>query len=97
MKSLRGTFFDPFCYLKERRHERQLLAIYEQTICSVILPGLSTDTYKDALEYAQMPEKIRGFGPVKEASMAVAEQEVQKILERFSSRVGASSVHVQAA
>jgi indolepyruvate ferredoxin oxidoreductase len=97
MKFLRGTLFDPFCYLKERQLERQLLSVYEQTVRDIILPGLSADTYKDGLDYANLPEKIRGFGPIKEASMVHAEQEARKILERFSRNGDSSLAHVQAA
>ena len=66
LKSLRGTPLDPFGYSSERRKERALVEEYK----TVVL-GIKNDTQADvALELANLPEGIRGFGHVKAASIA---------------------------
>ncbi len=64
LKVLRGTPFDPFGYLAERREERRLIALYEADIGR--LSGLNADR---ALALAAWPLDVRGFGPVKAASV----------------------------
>jgi indolepyruvate ferredoxin oxidoreductase len=69
MRSLRGTAFDPFGYTAERRMERDLIAEYAamiRDVCSALTP----DTYDLAVQLAELPQQIRGYGPVKEASVA---------------------------
>ena len=67
-KHLRGTAFDPFGYLLDRRIERELVADYERTIAS-LLPGLSPETSHTIVAIAALPERIRGYGHVKLASL----------------------------
>jgi len=71
IKRLRGTAFDPFGLTAERRAERQLIADYRARIES-LLPGLRRGNLETAIAIAALPATIRGFGPVKEASMAKA-------------------------
>ena len=71
MKRLRGTAFDPFGRTAERRAERQLIADYRARIEN-LLPGLRRGNLETAIAIAALPATIRGFGPVKEASMAKA-------------------------
>jgi indolepyruvate ferredoxin oxidoreductase len=73
LKGLRGTAFDPFGYTAERRAERRLIAAYEASLRQ-ILPGLSAARLPIALELARLPERIRGFGPIKIAAIAAAEE-----------------------
>lgn len=82
MRFLRGTVFDPFSKSEERRKEAALIAEYEATI-SEILQNLTKDNYSVAVEIAQVPEHIRGFGHVKEKHLASAELERTNLLERF--------------
>ena len=65
MKGLRGTAFDIFGYSAERKTERQLIKDYEGTL-DRMLQGLSADTHDLATRIANLPDGIRGFGPVKE-------------------------------
>ena len=51
--------------------ERGLIAEYEQTIDS-LLEDLNRENHALAVEIAALPEQIRGFGHVKEASLAKA-------------------------
>ena len=72
LKGLRGTPFDIFGYTDERRTERRLIAEYEATV-EALLSGLSADNHALASEIAALPEGIRGFGHVKERTIAAAE------------------------
>ena len=87
-KLLRGTPLDPFGYTGERRMERRLVAEYRARI-ETMLAELSSSNYATAVAIASVPEKIRGFGPVKLRSLAVAKAEEQALTEQF--RAGAAS------
>ncbi len=70
-KALRGTMLDVFGWQHERRVERGLIAEYEQDVrCA--LDRLRPDTLAAATALAALPMDIRGFGPVKTASLAAA-------------------------
>ncbi|HEU4852136.1 MAG TPA: indolepyruvate ferredoxin oxidoreductase family protein [Telluria sp.] len=69
LKGLRGGAFDIFGYTEERKMERALIAEYREMI-EALLPKLSADTLPLAIELAQLPEQIRGFGHVKEKAVA---------------------------
>ena len=77
---LRGTALDPFGYNAERRTERRLIADYEALI-GEIEEKLSPDTHAVAVTLAAIPEKIRGYGHVKEKSLEAAEAERETLLE----------------
>ncbi len=63
-KFLRGTPFDIFGYSDERKTERRLVADYE-ALLGEIVDRLTPDNHAIAVGLAAIPEKIRGFGPVK--------------------------------
>ncbi|GHF26912.1 indolepyruvate ferredoxin oxidoreductase [Kordiimonas sediminis] len=63
-KGLRGTALDPFGYHEERVMERKLIRDYERTL-DAMLKGMTKDNHETAFEIANLPEGIRGFGPVK--------------------------------
>jgi len=71
LKFLRGTAFDPFGRTEERCMERQLIADYRASI-EALLPRLSEDNLKQAVELAALPEQMRGFGHVKLESVRKA-------------------------
>ncbi|KFB68298.1 MAG: 2-oxoacid ferredoxin oxidoreductase [Candidatus Accumulibacter vicinus] len=71
LKGLRGTFLDPFGRTDERRMERQLITDYEADV-ELILAQLKPDTLATAIDLASVPERIRGFGHVKTASVRQA-------------------------
>jgi indolepyruvate ferredoxin oxidoreductase len=86
-KFLRGTTFDPFGYTKERQTERRLIADYEyllQEICDLLSPG----NHRIAVELAAIPEKIRGYGPIKQRHLAAAKGEEVALRERFLAGAG---------
>ena len=64
-KGLRRTPFDPFGRSLERRTERQLIGDYEAMLDEVSA-GLTPDNHHIAVALAAIPEKIRGFGHVKQ-------------------------------
>jgi indolepyruvate ferredoxin oxidoreductase len=68
----RGTRWDLFGRSAERRQERQLIADYEDDI-RLILERLDASTLPAASALSGWPEEIRGFGPVKARSIAIAQ------------------------
>ncbi|GGF78012.1 MFS transporter [Azorhizobium oxalatiphilum] len=82
LKGLRGTPFDIFGYSHERRTERALIRDYERTLAE-LLEGLSRDTHATAVAIASIPEKIRGYGHVKERHLAAAKAEEAALLATF--------------
>ncbi len=81
-KFLRGTPFDPFGYSAERRTERRLISEY----CALLdefCERLSLDNHHLAVALAALPEKIRGFGPVKQRHLAAAKAEEAALREQF--------------
>ncbi|MEN9316326.1 MAG: hypothetical protein RIS35_2719 [Pseudomonadota bacterium] len=83
MKGLRGTAFDVFGRTEERRTERALIDEYRMTI-EGLLPSLDLGNLPVALQIARLPEKIRGFGHVKERNLAAAREERETLLRRYS-------------
>ncbi len=80
LKGLRGTPFDPFGYSAERRMERHLVERYRATIES-LLPGLNATNLQLAVEIAELPAGIRGYGHVKQRAVtAYEERETQLLL-----------------
>ena len=71
LKFLRGTGLDPFGRSLERRQERELIEAYVSDL-ELILHNLNAVNRHTALELARLPEKIRGYGHVKEAAMKAA-------------------------
>ena len=82
LKRLRGTAFDPFGRTAERRMERRLLAEYE-TLLDELVQGLDPPNHATAVELARIPEQIRGFGHVKEASVGRARAAWTDLLAAF--------------
>ena len=72
-KILRGTKLDVFGYTGERRAERQLITDYTATIAGLI-DGLRYDNHPLAVEIASIPERIRGYGYIKERNITEAQQ-----------------------
>jgi indolepyruvate ferredoxin oxidoreductase len=89
LKFLRGTAFDPFGWTTERRSERRLIADYERTI-ETLLPSLSRSNLDTAIAIAKLPERIKGFGPLKTASIEACRPLKQKLLAEYYDR-GAST------
>ncbi|MCH1611006.1 MAG: indolepyruvate ferredoxin oxidoreductase family protein [Luminiphilus sp.] len=69
LKGLRGTPLDIFSWTAERRAEQQDLARYEQDL-NIVREHLTSENYDAAVELASLPEKLRGYGPVKDKNRA---------------------------
>ena len=82
LKGLRGTPFDIFGYAAERKQERRLIADYE-TLIEELLAGLDHDNHALAVELAAIPDGIRGYGHVKEASLEAAKAHEGQLLAAF--------------
>jgi indolepyruvate ferredoxin oxidoreductase len=68
LRVLRGTAFDIFGHSADRRLERDLIAGYEKDVATV-LGLLSPVTIDTAVELLSLPDRIRGYGPVKEKAV----------------------------
>jgi len=62
--------------------ERQLIADYEHLI-DEILASLTADNLVTAVDLARLPEKIRGYGHVKQANVNATKAQWQALLRRF--------------
>ncbi|MGH6919074.1 MAG: DUF6537 domain-containing protein, partial [Geminicoccaceae bacterium] len=82
MKGLRGRWLDPFGHSAERRTERRLIADYERVIAE-LLGRLSPENYGLAVEIAQLPEQIRGYGHVKQRHLEAARRREAELLAAF--------------
>jgi indolepyruvate ferredoxin oxidoreductase len=68
LRGLRGTVFDIFGYSADRRLERDLVAGYEKDVAHIV-SVLSPMTLDTAIEILSLPDRIRGYGPVKEKAV----------------------------
>ncbi|TBN41894.1 indolepyruvate ferredoxin oxidoreductase family protein [Paracoccus subflavus] len=84
MKGLRGTPFDPFGYSAERRHERAAIREYEHDMREV-LAQVTDATMPVAIELAELPLTVPGYGPVKEQAAALAAARRTELLAQFRS------------
>jgi indolepyruvate ferredoxin oxidoreductase len=75
LRGLRGTALDPFGRTAERRQERELIERYVRSV-EGRLPGLSEASLPALVALASLPERIRGFGHVKEAN-------IERVLEEW--------------
>ncbi len=83
MKGLRGGAFDIFGYTEERKMERALIVEYREMV-TAMLARLNPDNQATAVELASLPEKVRGFGHVKEAAVATFRTEKDRLQAQFS-------------
>ncbi len=82
LKFLRGTHMDLFGFTEERREERALVKRYIENV-ERIIGDLSSSNMVTALELANLPQSIRGFGPVKLSSLEAAKQKEQELLSQY--------------
>ena len=84
---------DPFRNSAERRLAQRLLADYENDI-ELVLGKLAPETCDTAVKLAALPEKIRGYGHVREADAVAAAKEraeLQALLQSQQHAVGTES------
>ncbi|WP_137391484.1 indolepyruvate ferredoxin oxidoreductase family protein [Rhodoligotrophos defluvii] len=83
MKGLRGTALDPFGWHPDRREERALIAEYEADL-SRIAAALKPETHGPAVEFARLPQRIRGYGHVKKAAIEAVRPKREQLLAAFA-------------
>ncbi|MEQ1710790.1 MAG: DUF6537 domain-containing protein, partial [Hyphomicrobium sp.] len=81
-KRLRGTRWDPFAVTTERRLERRMIADFEAQLDEIAL-SLTPANHSVAVALVAIPESIRGFGHVKQASWQAARQRETILLAAF--------------
>jgi indolepyruvate ferredoxin oxidoreductase len=82
LKGLRGTRFDIVGWTAERKMERALRDDYLRQVADM-LPDLSADNHELAVAIASIPDGIRGFGHVKEASVETARVQREELLSQW--------------
>jgi indolepyruvate ferredoxin oxidoreductase len=81
-KFLRGTALDIFGVTQERRLERQLILDYLLDI-EKLAKELRAENVDQATEIANIPDQIRGFGPVKLLSIEKARNQLAVLKRHF--------------
>nr|WP_253260711.1 DUF6537 domain-containing protein [Rhodanobacter glycinis] len=89
MRSLRGTWLDPFARTRERRMERALIAQYEGLVGNV-LATLAPGNYSQALTLLALVDEVRGYGPVKATAVVAYHARVSAAHEEYL-RAGAET------
>lgn len=82
LKGLRGGPLDVFGRTAERRMERGLIADFEADLDRLVA-GLDADRHHIAVKLAQVPQQIRGFGHVKDASVGPAKAEAKRLWKEW--------------
>jgi indolepyruvate ferredoxin oxidoreductase len=82
-KVVRGTPLDLFGYQAERRSESALIVQYAADLRTA-LAALRPDNLQTAVALAELPDQIRGFGPVKDANRAKAEVRRTQLLAQLA-------------
>jgi indolepyruvate ferredoxin oxidoreductase len=85
-KFLRGTAWDPFGRSKERRVERELIAEYEE-LMDAIAAELNPAKLDLAVEILSAAESIRGYGPIKDESIAKYRERLARLRVRWETAV----------
>ena len=84
LRVVRGTALDPFGRSAERKMERGLIDDYERMIVE-LLPKLNGRNLAAAVKLAELPEKIRGYGHVKELAVTQVNAAKLQLLAEFDS------------
>jgi len=81
-KGLRGGALDIFGYTAERKMERALITEF-RALVGELLGSLSAKNHGQAVAIANLPEKIRGFGHVKEQAVEAYQADKSRMLDAF--------------
>ena len=79
---LRGTRFDPFGYRRERIEERQTLKEYRELFAKLAF-DLDGENLASAVQIAELPMQIRGYGHVKSTNLAKMNTRKDILLRQF--------------
>ncbi|HEX7937059.1 MAG TPA: indolepyruvate ferredoxin oxidoreductase family protein [Paraburkholderia sp.] len=91
-KFLRGTALDVFGKTEERRTERALIGEYEALVRELI-GGLTVQKRELALELANLPDGIRGYGHIKENNLKGVRVKWNELLTRWRSPQSGTTQH----
>ena len=81
-KFLRGTPLDVFGMTAERRQERQDIVDFEAQV-EGILAGLNSGNYTLAVQLAELPLQLRGFGHVKDQNRDKLALQREQLMEQY--------------
>jgi indolepyruvate ferredoxin oxidoreductase len=90
LKFLRGGPLDIFGRTEERRTERALIGEYEALVRELI-SGLTRERLPLAIELANLPDEIRGYGHVKENNLRAVRVKWNELLARWRSPGGGTA------
>ena len=82
LKFLRGTALDIFGKTEERQTERALIQEYIDSVTEV-LASLNIENHSIAVQLANVPDQIKGFGHVKERNLTAAMVQWQNSMDAF--------------
>lgn len=82
LRGLRGSFLDPFRNSVEAKLASKLLADYDADI-AIARQELSTRTHKDLTALLALPDKIRGFGHVRQRHADEAGKERARLIAKL--------------
>jgi indolepyruvate ferredoxin oxidoreductase len=80
LRFLRGGPLDIFGYMSERRMERRLIADYE-ALLERFENELTSERMTTAIALAELPDSIRGYGPIKTAAVEAADARRRELLD----------------
>jgi indolepyruvate ferredoxin oxidoreductase len=95
LSMLRRFRFNPlnvFNLTHDRKFDFELIKEYEDFLAEMNSGALTPESYRYAVKLAALPEKIRGYGFVRERHHADLAAEREELLERFRSGMGAAAV-----
>jgi indolepyruvate ferredoxin oxidoreductase len=96
LKGLRGTWLDIFGRTAERKMERRLIEEYAATI-DTLASGLAPENHRLAVAIAAIPDGIRGFGHIKDKSVAEARARQAELLKAWRDPAAARQWGMKAA
>jgi len=79
LRRWRGTTLDPFRFSADRKLDRHLIAWYEELV-DTVLAQVTEANYDTAVELLDLPEHIRGYGPLREKTAAEAAARREQLL-----------------
>ena len=85
LKFLRGSVFDVFGYSTERKEERAAIEHFKALMLK-IASQLNEANFATALELARLPQKVRGFGHVKERNAREAHETETRLLASLQAK-----------
>ncbi len=95
LRRFRGTALDVFGSTAERRMERALIGEYESLIDELVA-ALAPHNHALAVELAQLPERIRGYGHVKLRNVTAVKASEAALLAAFRAALPAPAVKAAA-